>query len=96
MSHTSLVRPPKQTRSRRTLERIVKASLAILEEDGPDIAYGTRNLAKSLSQCQAISAGLGRCIVCVTGPDNPRFRQILVHFCRENVLETKGLCQSNP
>ncbi len=28
--------PPKQTRSRRTLERIVRASLEILEEEGPD------------------------------------------------------------
>lgn len=30
------VRPPKQSRSRRTLERIVRASLAILDEAGPD------------------------------------------------------------
>lgn len=30
------LRPPKQSRSRRTLERIVQASLAILEADGPD------------------------------------------------------------
>ena len=28
--------PPKQTRSRRTLERIVQASLDILEREGPD------------------------------------------------------------
>jgi len=28
--------PPKQTRSRRTLERIVRASLDILEQEGPD------------------------------------------------------------
>jgi len=28
--------PPKQSRSRRTLERIVRASLAILEEEGPE------------------------------------------------------------
>lgn len=28
--------PPKQTRSRRTLERIVRASLEILEEEGPE------------------------------------------------------------
>lgn len=28
--------PPKQTRSRRTLERIVRASLEILDEEGPD------------------------------------------------------------
>lgn len=28
-------RPPKQSRSRRTLERIVRASLAILDEEGP-------------------------------------------------------------
>ena len=32
--HTSLT-PPKQTRSRRTLERIVQASLSILDEQGP-------------------------------------------------------------
>jgi AcrR family transcriptional regulator len=30
------VQPPKQPRSRKTLERIVAAGLAILEEDGPD------------------------------------------------------------
>ena len=32
--HTSLT-PPKQTRSRRTLERIVQAALSILDEQGP-------------------------------------------------------------
>lgn len=36
MSHSPLLNPPKQTRSRRTLERIVKASLAILEEEGAE------------------------------------------------------------
>jgi AcrR family transcriptional regulator len=36
MSHPLHLTPPQQTRSRRTLERIVDASLAILEEDGPD------------------------------------------------------------
>lgn len=30
------IKQPKQTRSRRTLERIVRASLEILEEEGPD------------------------------------------------------------
>lgn len=30
------VNPPKQSRSRRTLERIVRASMEILEEEGPD------------------------------------------------------------
>lgn len=30
------VKPPKQSRSRRTLERIVRASLSILDEEGPD------------------------------------------------------------
>lgn len=33
---TSSVHPPKQLRSRRTLERIVRASLEILETEGPD------------------------------------------------------------
>ena len=32
---TTLLNPPKQSRSRRTLERIVRASLDILEEEGP-------------------------------------------------------------
>ena len=32
----SHVNPPQQARSRRTLERIVRAALAILEEEGPD------------------------------------------------------------
>lgn len=36
MSHSPLVNQPKQNRSRRTLERIVQASLAILEEEGPE------------------------------------------------------------
>ncbi len=38
MSETSSrsLNPPKQNRSRRTLERIVRASLEILERDGPD------------------------------------------------------------
>ncbi len=34
-SETAHLNPPKQGRSRRTLERIVKASLAILEDEGP-------------------------------------------------------------
>ena len=36
MSDVQPHRPPRQTRSRRTLERIVAASLKILERDGPD------------------------------------------------------------
>lgn len=36
MEPTAHVHPPKQIRSRRTLERLVGASLAILEEEGPD------------------------------------------------------------
>lgn len=36
MSAETHVNPPQQARSRRTLERIVKAALDILEEDGPD------------------------------------------------------------
>ena len=35
MARAPLVKPPLQGRSRRTLERIVAAALAILEEDGP-------------------------------------------------------------
>jgi AcrR family transcriptional regulator len=35
MARAPLVKPPLQTRSRRTLERIVSAALAILEDDGP-------------------------------------------------------------
>jgi AcrR family transcriptional regulator len=33
---TAHVNPPQQARSRRTLERIVRAALAILDEEGPD------------------------------------------------------------
>lgn len=34
--HMAWVNPPKQSRSRRTLERLVGAALGILEEEGPD------------------------------------------------------------
>lgn len=36
MADPTHVNPPQQARSRRTLERIVRAALEILEEDGPD------------------------------------------------------------
>jgi len=36
VDETAHLNPPKQTRSRRTLERIVRASLDILEREGPD------------------------------------------------------------
>lgn len=35
-STTAHVNPPQQARSRRTLERIVRAALALLDEEGPD------------------------------------------------------------
>jgi AcrR family transcriptional regulator len=35
MARAPLVKPPLQSRSRRTLERLVSAALAILEEEGP-------------------------------------------------------------
>lgn len=35
-SATAYVNPPQQARSRRTLERIVRAALALLDEEGPD------------------------------------------------------------